>query len=256
MSLYYERSGRRDAVPVVLLRPIAGTGDLWGAFRDALAQRFAVIACEHRGVGRSPPAVPTTTRGMARDVADLLDVLGHTRVHVFGLSLGGMVATWLATDRPERVDRLVLASTPSRGLDLLHAARHGPRYAGCLLRASGDREACLVARVLSPAFVQAQPERARAIIAAVRGEGGSLRSLLLHAAAGAAHDARRSLGKVVAPTLCIAGELDQIVGEPAMRRLATMLPNASLEVMPATGHDLSLEQPLELAMLVTRFLDA
>ncbi len=256
MTLYYERSGPRGGVAVILPRPIAGTVALWGAFRDALAQRFAVIACEPRGVGRSPPAVPTTTRGMARDVADLLDTLGEGRVDVFGLSLGGMVATWLAIDRPDRVNRLVLASTPSRSFDLLHAAHRGPGFATCLLRASGDREACLAKRVLSTEFKTADPERAREVVEAVRRGGGSLRSLLLHAAAGAAHDAHTALHAITAPTLCIAGEVDQLVGVRAMQRLASKLPDARLEVMRATGHDLSLEQPTELAQRVAWFLDA
>ncbi|MBA2544079.1 MAG: alpha/beta fold hydrolase, partial [Deltaproteobacteria bacterium] len=100
--LYHEVSGDRGAAtPVFLLRPLAGTIALWGAFRTELASQRQVIVCEARGIGRSPPAaLPTSTRGMARDAAAVLDGLGLRRAHVFGLSLGGMVATWLALDRP------------------------------------------------------------------------------------------------------------------------------------------------------------
>ena len=64
------------ATPVLLLRPLAGTMSLWGSCREELARRHPIIACNHRGVGSSPPAgVATSTRTMARDAANLLDTL-------------------------------------------------------------------------------------------------------------------------------------------------------------------------------------
>ena len=256
--LHHEVSGPPDASPpVLLLRPIGGTIALWGPFRARLAARRRVIACEARGIGGSPPATPTTTRGMARDVADLLDALAVDVVDVFGLSLGGMVATWLAIDRPDRVRRLVLASTPARGLALAGAGPRGLGFARCLARRSGEREACLTARALSPRFCREHPDRAAAILDEVRREGGALRALLIHAAAGAAHDARAALRRIRAPTLCLAGALDPLVGPEVARDLAMRLtPPARVEILEDTGHDLSLERPDELATRVARFLDA
>src|ERR1700736_2726082 len=49
--------------------------------------------------------------GLARQAAHLLDALGHPRVDVLGVSLGGAVAQELAIMNPHRVRRLVLAST-------------------------------------------------------------------------------------------------------------------------------------------------
>lgn len=48
MTLYFERTGPSDAPTVLLLRPIAGTIALWGAFRDQLAEHWSVVACEAR----------------------------------------------------------------------------------------------------------------------------------------------------------------------------------------------------------------
>ncbi|MDQ3366805.1 MAG: alpha/beta hydrolase, partial [Myxococcota bacterium] len=216
-----------------------------------------VIACEARGVGRSgPAAVPTTTRGMARDAAALLDHLQLGAVHVFGLSLGGMVATWLAIDRPELVRALVLASTPPRGLDLVRGAGHGLGFASCLPRRAGVREACLTEHALSERFRRAQPARTAAILAEVRAERGSLRSLLLHGAAGALHAPGAALARIAAPTLCIAGALDPLVGPAPMRALASAIPTAELAILEDAGHDLSLEQPGALAQRVERFVAA
>lgn len=254
-GLYHEVTGDvRRQTPVVLLRPIAGTLALWGRFRDQLARHRPVIACEARGVGRSPPAtVPTTTRGMARDVSDVLDGLHVSSAFAFGLSLGGMVATWLAIDRADLVRGVVLASTPARGLALVQSPGSSLRFAACLVRGAGSREACLTERVLSDPFRRAEPERVAAILDEVRRERGSLRSLMLHAAAGAAHDPRAELHRVRAPALCLAGQLDALVGPSQARDLARGIPGASVGVFDNTGHDLSLEQPDELAARVEAF---
>ena len=255
--LHHEFTGAGPGIPVLLLRPIAGTIELWGSFRDRLADHRPVIACEARGVGRSPSsALPTTTRGMARDAAALLDHLGGNAVHVFGLSLGGMVATWLAIDRPDLVRGLVLASTPMRSLDFLRAAPRGLGFAACLLRPAGAREACLTARVLSEPFRRDAPARTAAILAEVTRERGSLRSLVVQAAAGAAHAPGARLEQIRAPTLCLAGGLDVLVGLGSMRSLAAAIPGAELDVISDAGHDLSLEQPVELARRVAAFLTA
>lgn len=254
--IHHEISGDLAAgTPVVLLRPIVGTIALWGAFRSELARRRPVIACEARGIGTSPPAVfPTTTRGMARDAAALLDALEIRRAHVFGLSLGGMVATWLAIDRPDLVQALVLASTPPRGLDLVRITPRSVSFARCTAQRAGEREACLAKHALCDRFRRDNPHQTEAILASLRGERGSLRSLLLHGAAGALHDPGDSLRQIHAPTLCIAGALDHLVRPGSLSELSAAISDAELEVIADTGHDLSLERPVELAERVERFL--
>ncbi len=255
-GLHHEVSGDvRQQTPIVLLRPIAGTLALWGRFRELVARHRPVIACEARGIGRSPPAeVPTTTRGMARDVSDVLDHLRVPSAFVFGLSLGGMVATWLAIDRADLVRGVVLASTPTHGLALAQPPGRSVKFALCLARGAGSREACLTERVLSAPFRRTEPERVAAILDEVRRERGSLRSLILHAAAGAAHDPRAELHQIQAPVLCLAGRLDPLVGPSRAHDLARRIPGASVDVLENVGHDLSLEQPDALAACVEGFL--
>jgi len=253
--LEHELTGDIHArTPLLLLRPLAGTIGLWGAFRDELATTFPVIACHHRGTGRSPAAgLATSTRTMARDVAALLDHLG-VRAHVFGLSLGGMVATWLAIDRPDLVRGLVLASAPARGIAAIRAPRRGLGFVTALARPGGVREAQLAEQVLSPRFREAEPVRTAQILAQLRDDGGSLRSIVQHAAAAALHDATRELSRVRAPTLCIAGEIDDLVPPAAIADLARRVRGARYDVLEGAGHDLSLEAPYELAWRVSLFL--
>ena len=89
------------STPLVLNRPLGGSMTLWGTFPEMLARALPVIAFDPRGVGRSSDAPFTlSTRSMAADAWALLDELGVPRAHLFGLSLGGMVASWMAVLRP------------------------------------------------------------------------------------------------------------------------------------------------------------
>lgn len=55
-----------------------------------------------------------TVRDMASDIAAVMDALGISNADVFGVSQGGMIAQYLAIDRPDLVNKLVLAVTLSR----------------------------------------------------------------------------------------------------------------------------------------------
>ena len=229
--------------PVLLLRPLAGSAAMWGAFRDELERERPVIVHEH-------PA-RTSTRSLARDAARVLE--GHGAAHVFGLSLGGMVATWLAIDRPELVQGLVLASAPARGTTAMRAPVRGVGFVAALARPQHVREAGLAQQVLSPQFRREQPVRAAQIVDQFRGHGGSLRVILQHALAAARHDATRELSRVRAPALCLAGALDDLVPPAAIAELARRLPRGHFDVIDGAGHDLSLEAPHALAQRVTTF---
>jgi len=69
------------------------------------------------------PVVPEgfTVREMAGDIADAMDGLGLADADVIGVSQGGMVAQYLALDRPDLVHKLVLAVTLSRNNDTVRA---------------------------------------------------------------------------------------------------------------------------------------
>ena len=58
-----------------------------------------------------------TVRDMASDIAIAMDTLGITNADVFGVSQGGMIAQYLAIDRPDLVKKLVLAVTLSKNND-------------------------------------------------------------------------------------------------------------------------------------------
>src|SRR5947209_4556785 len=92
---------------------MSGTRLHWSEpFLDLLRRDFDVITYDHRGVGRSSRLEGRVTIAqLAEDAARLLRALGLSSAHVFGMSMGGMVAQELALARPEMVRTLTLGCT-------------------------------------------------------------------------------------------------------------------------------------------------
>lgn len=229
--------------PVLLLRPLGGSLVSWERFADLLAERVRVIAFDPRGVGRSSRApLLMSTRQMADDARALLDHLGVDSAHVYGISLGGMVATWLALDAPERVRKLVLASTLPRA-----ATAHVPGNIGdiarSLLHTAAETEAALATRILSSQFRREHPERVRRVQELARQYPAPHRTLVTLALAALRHDVRRELPRLRAETLLLFGEYDPILSIRSQRELLAGLPRAQLTVIEQAGHDLSVEAP-------------
>ena len=230
---------------------------LWGTFAERLAESFPVVAFDPRGVGKSSdPPLLHSTKTMARDAVSVLDELGIRRAHVFGLSLGGMVASWVAVDFPERVSRLVLASTlPSASGLSCRGLRKLAKMSKDLFRPGEWAELGLVHDVLSREFLRDHPERVAAIEALVRAEPTSHRNLAVLLLAGARHDVAGCLGRVKADSLLLLGSRDRIAGLKAEIELLRAIPHAALEVVPGAGHDVTLEAPERTADRVLAFLE-
>jgi haloacetate dehalogenase len=112
--------------PVLLLHGNPQTHAMWHKVAPALAETYTVICPDLRGYGGSlkPPAsrdhAAYAKREMARDLAELMDVLGHQRFLVAAHDRGARVAHRLALDHPTRVEKLAL-------LDIVPTLEHFER---------------------------------------------------------------------------------------------------------------------------------
>ena len=113
-QLHYEIAGKGD--PVLLIMGLGMASTAWWRTVPVLAKRLRVITFDNRGAGRSDaPRGPYTLRQLAADAVAVLDAAGEERAHVYGFSLGGMIAQELALRHPERVSKLVLGATTPGG---------------------------------------------------------------------------------------------------------------------------------------------
>jgi pimeloyl-ACP methyl ester carboxylesterase len=123
-SQYIEAAGIRHhavtggAGPPLLL--VHGWPETWYAWRflmPMLAQDFAVIAPDQRGIGLSEkPVEGYDTATLAGDLAALMHALGHERFAVFGTDTGMPIAYALAADYREKVQRLIVSEAPIPGV--------------------------------------------------------------------------------------------------------------------------------------------
>jgi len=251
-----ETLGQRTERPLLLLRPLGGSMALWGPLAHILAQRRQVIAFDPRGVGlSSDPPWLQSTRSMAVDAVAVLNAFEVATADVFGLSLGGMVASWLAIDAPARVGRLVLGSTLPRAASFSHHLyAHLPSLVRMSLRQGVEAEVGLVQEILSPAFIAEHPARTQAILAEVRRCPTGKKNLLMLGLAALRHQAEPLLSTVTAPTLLLVGDRDPVAGRSSQAELLAHLPKAQLRRIRDCGHDLSLEQPGPTAAAIDEFL--
>lgn len=239
-----------DDAPVLVLGSSIGTSTaLWEPQVPALARRFRVVRYDHRGHGRSPvPAGPYELADLGGDVIALLDRLGVQRAHVGGLSLGGMVAMWVAAHAPERVDRLALLCTSAKlGPPELWAGRAASVQAGGMPAIADS----VVARWFPEGFADGTVARMREVLLATPPDGYAACCSAIEVM-----DLEPVLPTITAPTLVIAGGDDPATPPEHAERIAAAVPAARLVVLDGAAHLANLSHPDDVTRLLLEFLEA
>jgi len=176
-----------------------------------------------------------TTRDMARDQKEAMEILKISSADVMGVSMGGMIAQHLAADYPEKVKRLVLVVTAARSNPILEEAVQ--EWIDCVEK---DDHTALMDSNLRRIYSNAYYRRNRWMIPII----GRLTKpetydrFLVQAQACLEHDAWKQLTRIQAPTLVIGGEQDQSLGGDASREIAGQIPGAQLCMYQEYGHGL------------------
>src|SRR5919107_3399682 len=112
VELHHVLEGPEDAPVLVMANSLGTMLRMWDDQAPELRERFRLLRYDHRGHGGSPvPPGLYEIEDLGRDALVLFDRLGIERFSFCGLSIGGMVGMWLASEAPERVERLVLCCT-------------------------------------------------------------------------------------------------------------------------------------------------
>lgn len=248
---------RGSGEPLLMIMGVSGSHLSWGTeLLELLESEFTCITYDNRGIGATAPAVgPFTVRDLAADAVAVLDELGIDSAHVFGVSMGGMVAQELALAHPERVRNLILGCTSSGGTPVPLLSGPGFERLG-LAWASGDHDRAL--RILFELNVS----RAGATDSALEQEFRRLAlavpappsTLALQTLAVNQHNARSRLPRLTSPCLLLHGDEDQVVAVSESPRLAALVPGARIQILTGVGHAFWLERPESVAELVRAHL--
>ncbi len=244
VALHYDSTGAGAPVLLVMGLGMNATG-WWRTVPVLRTAGLRVLSFDNRGVGRSErPTGPYTTAVMADDAVAVLDAAAVERAHIYGISLGGMIAQEIALRHPDRVGRLVLGATTPGGAGAIPAdpetleffQRRGRMPAEEAVWASvpynysartrdehGDRIAQDVRRRLR---FPIEPEPYAAQLAAALG-----------------HDTHERVAQIRAPTLVVHGEEDVMVPPANGRQLAGLIPDARLLALPGAAHLYTTDEP-------------
>ena len=229
-------SGPVGGPPLVLSNELGTTAAMWDPQLEELERRLTVIRYEH------------ALRGSVAELAEpLLEALGRVglgRVSFCGLSLGAMVGMWIAAERPERIDRLVLACTSARpGAKSQWAAR------AAFVRAHGIERVARDAldKWFTPAYVDRQP-----FLDMQMAFAPDEYALGLEAIGG--FDFRERLGEIQVPTLVIAGADDMAMTPEDAAALVDGIPDSRLVTLDHAAHLANVEAPRAFTLAVLEHL--
>jgi pimeloyl-ACP methyl ester carboxylesterase len=255
-TIYYDRRGHGE--PLLLIMGMAGHRGLWrDDFLDLLADDFDVVTYDQRGIGESTDVPgPFSINDLAEDAAAMIDGLGWDSAHVFGISMGGMVAQELALRHRERVRKLVLGCTycggPGSSLDA-----PGPMRMITAMNTGVAEDAIRAAFVanMSPTWTTDEThwqEFSRIALS----ERVPVPVVMRQAQAAFAHNTAARLPSISAPTLVIAGTADEMVGYANNELIASLIPSADLLSFPDVGHLFWWERPKQTADAIREHLRA
>ena len=239
-KIYWDEQGQ--GAPVLLIMGLGLTSDMWHRTRPVLARSYRTLALDNRGVGRSDvPAGPYSIALMASDAAAVLDAAGMETAHVFGVSMGGMIAQEFALQYPGRVRSLILGCTAAGGPT---AVRAEPAVLELLTtRAAMTPEEFTQAVqpfIHDPSAAQERIEEdlriRRQWYPSTDGYVAQLQGIL-------AWEAYSRLEQIAAPTLVIHGETDRLIPVENACLIAERIPGAKLVTIPHASHIFTTDQP-------------
>ena len=113
LTLHYLEENPDHSETIILLHGLGVDVDSWAFQIPVLAAaKFRVIAVDLRGFGASTfPGGQFRIKDMAADIHHLLQTLKIEKVHLVGISMGGVVAQQFALEYPSFLEKLVLVNT-------------------------------------------------------------------------------------------------------------------------------------------------
>lgn len=228
------------------LRSVKGTAPLMALLYRDFAREYTVYMFSRKTI----LPLGYSTRDMAADLKQAMDILGIEKADLIGVSMGGMIAQHFAADYPERLGKLVLVVTIASQNPTINAA---VSEWICLAK-QGDHRALMESNlrlIYSDKYYRNNVWLTPAIGAITKPK--SYERFFRQAEACLSHDSCSQLPRIKAPTLIIGGEKDKTVGGEASRELHQGIANSVLRMYPNGYHGLY-EEEKDFNFFVLNFL--
>jgi 3-oxoadipate enol-lactonase len=249
LKLRYEIRGSGD--PLALIMGFSGSSRGWGEpFLSRIEKRFRTVLIDNRGTGESDkPETPWTMTDMANDVAAVLDHAKIERAHIYGISMGGMIAQEFALKHAARVRGLVLGCTAP---GMKHGAPNDPANVAKLMpdpsKSPEEQARTAFSVACGTAFLNSK--QGQAFIDQQIAEMGKypvtpLQTYTLQFGAIQGWEPYDQLGQIKAPTLIFHGDDDRLLPHANAEILRQRIPGSKVHILKGIGHMFFWEAPEE-----------
>jgi len=253
IRIYWEEHGKGE--PILLIMGLGYSSDMWHRTTPILSSHYRTILFDNRGVGRSdcPPA-PYLMAEMAGDAAAVLAAAGCAKAHVFGVSMGGMIAQEFALAYPDRVASLILGCTTAGGPE---AVRGEPEVMAALsARGLMTPEEAIQAMVPYIYDESTPRERIDEDLEIRRRTFPKPESYFAQIAGIMMFEAYSRLPRLSVPTLVIHGENDRLVPPGNGELIANRIPGAKLVLVKNASHIFITDQESVSHEAIMTFLES
>ena len=263
VSYAYRKFGKQSKLPLVLFHRFRGTMDHWDPdFLDKLAQTRTVIIFDNSGVARSSGETPSSVESMAQAASDFIQLLDYPKVDVLGWSLGGFIAQQIALDRPETINKLIVAASgpggvaeapaiPEKVLAVMQKPNIETPMEDLLFLFFTESETSRAAGMQHLARLEKRNEDFGPKITAttVAAQGKAVMSWAM-----GKDSAYARLENLTQPILVANGQHDIMINAHNSFAIAQRAPNAKLVLYPDSGHGFLFQHVDDFVEDVNRFL--
>ncbi len=225
--------------PLLLLHGAIGAADQLAPLASELGNTYQVQALDFSGHGNKGfPEADFSIALFAEDVLAFMKEQGLEEVSIFGYSMGGYVAMYLAKHHPEKIDKIVTLATKFHWTDEIAA------------KESGMLDAEKVAAKV-PAFAEALGKRHigkdwKEVLA---------KTVIMLKGLGADNTLKLEDYKdIQVPSLILLGDRDKMVGLDETLDVYKALPNAAMGMLPNTQHPIEQVDTGVVAFFIRNFL--
>lgn len=253
VKIYWDQAGEGE--PLLLIMGLGYPSDAWHRSQPILSKQYRTITFDNRGVGRSDmPPGPYPIALMASDAAAVLDAAGVESAHVFGISMGGMIAQEFALQYPERVLSLILGCTAAGGPCAVPAE---PDATQMLMSRTGmtPEEAAQAAlpfiyhAATSQQMIEEDLATRRPWFPKREAYTAQLQGIL-------SWESYSRLPQIASPTLVIHGDSDLLVPPANAKLIAQSISGSKLVILSGASHIFTTDQPEESHQAILEFLES
>jgi pimeloyl-ACP methyl ester carboxylesterase len=252
VEYYIEGSGP----PLLMIMGMGGQASSWGEpVLKGLQKRFKTIRFSNRGTGATDKPGGITVPQMAEDASGLMRAIGIERAHVFGISMGGMIAQELAIKHPEQVQGLVLGCTacgPAHSVST--PAQTVARLGQMMQLPVEERIQRFWETTVTPEFMTGRADFLAHIVELGMATPTPMETFGMQLAAIQSFDTYDRLPQIKSPTLILHGDRDILVPAENADILRGRIPGAQVRIISGTGHCFFWEEPDAVVEEVVGFL--